>query len=201
MGLSQLSLVSPVDFPSEEANRLAAGAQDILQSATVVEHLESLVQDSRLVVACTARPRGFDLPELTPDKAAEVVLHHARSGPVAVLYGPERFGLSNEHLRLARYRVTIPTSPDYPSLNLAAAVQLMSYEIYKAAAGGCSGVEGHERSLPSTRDMELFYEHLHGVLKESGFINQKHPGKIMEKLRRLFARAEPDDTELNILRG
>ncbi|CAG0911953.1 unnamed protein product, partial [Cyprideis torosa] len=135
MGLSQLCLVNPIEFPHPTATQFAAGAGDILENATVDLALENALQDCHLVVACTARPRGFDLPEISPEEAAAMLLQHASLGPVAVLYGPERFGLSNDHLRLARYRVTIPTNPDYPSLNLAAAVQVMSYELQKAGFG------------------------------------------------------------------
>lgn len=199
MGLSQLVLVNPVDFPSQESERLAAGATDVLESARQVDELNAALLDSQLVVACTARPRGFDLPELTPEQAAGLLLENAAIGKVSVLYGPERFGLSNEQFKLARYRVTIPANPDYASLNLASAVQLMSYEIFKA--NGRETPANDARALPSTADMERFYAHLEETLDESGFINQAHPGKIMDKLRQLFMRAQPDMTELNILRG
>lgn len=201
MGLSELALVRPTDYPHEDATRLAAGAGDVLSQAVISPSLAETLADTRLVVACTARPRGFDLPELDAESAAALLVEQAALGRVAVLYGPERFGLSNEHLKLARYRVTIPANPDYPSLNLAAAVQLMSYEIRKALMARTDRQAPVQRVLPATDEMERFYQHLHQTLSASGFINKAHPGKIMDKLRFLFDRAEPDETELNILRG
>ena len=201
MGLGELALVNPTDYPHEDAVRLAAGASDVLDDASVSSQLESVLRETRLVVACTARPRGFDLPELDAEAAAKLLVEQSSLGKVAVLYGPERFGLSNEHLKLARYRVTIPANPDYSSLNLAAAVQLMSYEIRKAMLDHEQPDRSVQRVLPSTDEMERFYEHLHTTLYASGFINKAHPGKIMDKLRNLFDRAEPDQSETNILRG
>lgn len=201
MGLSAMALVRPTDYPHEDAVRLAAGAADVLAAARVSDSLQAVLADTRLVVACTARPRGFDLPELDAESAAALLVEQSARGPVAVLYGPERFGLSNAHLALARYRVTIPANPDYPSLNLASAVQLMSYEIRKALLDGSSRQAPPARTLPATGEMTRFYEHLHETLYASGFINRAHPGKIMDKLRHLFDRAEPDESELNILRG
>ncbi|MDO6459368.1 TrmJ/YjtD family RNA methyltransferase [Granulosicoccaceae sp. 1_MG-2023] len=201
MGLRRLALVQARDYPHEEATRLAAGAGDVLQAAQLSDSLQVTLADTRLVVACTARPRGFDLPELDAEQAAALLVEQAALGPVAVLYGPERFGLSNEHLRPARYRVTIPADPDYPSLNLAAAVQLISYEIRKAVLAQAGKAPRPARTLPPTREMEGFYQHLQRAIYDAGFINRAHPGKIMEKLRFLFDRAEPDQSELNILRG
>ncbi|CAG0910291.1 unnamed protein product, partial [Cyprideis torosa] len=131
--------------------------------------------------------------------AAHRLVESAVHGPVALLFGPERFGLSNEHLKWAHYRVTIPANPDYPSLNLAAAVQLMGYEIYKA--GGVQRSEPKSRQLPTAENLERFYAHLESTMSKTGFINRQHPGKIMDKCRHLFARAELSEEELNILRG
>ena len=131
MGLSDLVLVSPRDYPSPLADQMAAGAEDMLQKARVVDTLAHALQDCRLVVACSARTRSYDLPELNPWQAASKLHKHSGSSPVAVVFGPERMGLHNKDLDYAQHRVTIPANPDYNSLNLASAVQILSYEIYK----------------------------------------------------------------------
>lgn len=200
MGLSRLCLVNPISFPDAVATQFSAGAADVLEAAEIESELERALKDCHLVVACTARPRGFDLPEISPQDAASLLLQHAELGSVAVLYGPERFGLSNDHLRLARYRVMIPTNPDYPSLNLASAVQVMSYELRKASLSQLPRTDT-ERVLPSTEDTERFYVHMEETLKQTGFIRKHHPGNTLSKLKQLFNRAEPDVKELQMLRG
>ena len=202
MGMNQLYLVSPRDFPHEDANRLAASADDVLQNAVVVETLYEAVADCKMVIISTVRERGYDLPVLTPEKCAGQLLESSKQGPVALVFGPERFGISNEDLSLGKYRVTIPANPEYSSLNLAASVQTLSYEVYKQQTQGSS-----ENAAPDTReqvslkDMERFFEHLESTYQSTGFINSKHPGEVIKRLRQLFARAQPDQMEMNILRG
>jgi len=200
MGLNHLYLVDPIDFPSEEATKMAMSADDVVQQATVVESLYEAVKDCSVVVASTARSRGYDLPILTPEQSAEKLNNGAKTGKVALVFGPERMGLSNDDLALAKYRATIPTSPDYSSLNIAAAVQTLCYEVYKQHQD--TNLDEQEiRELPTAEALEKFYQHLEDTLDETGFIIKNHPGEVMQKLRHLFARAEPDSTELNILRG
>lgn len=204
MGLTDLVLVNPDDYyPSSEATKMAVSADDIVKNARQFDNLYDAVKDCSVVVASTARTRGYDLPVLTPEESAEMLYSAAKNTEkVALLFGPERMGLSNEDLQLAKYRVTIPTNPDYSSLNLAAAVQTLSYEILKQQNLGNVTINTElSRELPSTESMEKFYTHLEDTLDESGFIFKKHPGEVMNKLRALFARAQPDNTELNILRG
>ncbi len=203
MGLSDLALVNPLDFPSAEAQKMAASASDILDNAACFKHLYDAVKDCSVVIASTARNRGYDLPQLLPEESAQHLVFSSQQNKVALLFGPERMGLSNEDLQYAKYRVSIPTSPAYGSLNLAAAVQTLSYEIFKQANAEQNKQQkaSAQRDLPSTRQMQQFYSHLEETLNETGFIFKKHPGQIMQKLRTLFARAQPDKTELNILRG
>ncbi|MGB1310954.1 MAG: RNA methyltransferase [Leucothrix sp.] len=204
MGLSQLTLVEPRDFPSEEANKMASSAEDLLSDAIVVDTLLEAVHDCRLVVACTARPRTFDLPVLAPEKAASQLCATAKSGPVALVFGPERMGLHNDDIQLAHYRVTIPANPEYSSLNLASAVQILCYELRKQLEAGeehLSDSTEATQALPNIAQRENFYEVLEEVLNDSGFVNQQHPGQLMLKVRRLFSKAEPDESEMNILRG
>lgn len=200
MGLSQLFLVEPRDYPSEEANKMASSAEDLLEHAQVVGSLYEAVHDCELVVACTARPRTFDLPVLEPEQAAAQLFQKAEKCPVALVFGPERMGLHNDDIQLAHYRVTIPANPDYSSLNMASAVQILCYELRKQIVQ-TESVEEVARVLPNIAQRENFYETLEQVLNDSGFVNQQHPGQLMQKLRRFFSRAEMDESELNILRG
>lgn len=204
MGLTQLVLVEPRDYPSDEANKMASSAEDLLEHAVVVDSLYEAVNDCELVIACTARPRTFDLPVLEPESAAKQLYQTAETRPVALVFGPERMGLHNDDIQLAHYRVTIPANPDYSSLNLASAVQILCYELRKqiAVTDDASDVLAETpRVLPNIAQRENFYETLEVVLNDSGFVNQQHPGQLMQKLRRFFSRAEMDESELNILRG
>ncbi len=212
MGLTDLALVEPRDFPADEAIKMAVGASDVVKSANIYDSLFDAVKECKVVIASTARSRGYDLPELCPEKSAELLCLAAdKAHKVALVFGPERMGLSNDDLKFARYRVTIPTNPDYSSLNLAAAVQTLSYEIFKYSEqiikqgrnGGNKKIvnTSNIRDFPDSEAMEKYYSHLEEVLIESGFIFKNHPGEVMLKLRRLFSRAQPDKVELNILRG
>lgn len=207
MGLSDLCLVAPKDFPSPEANKMAAGAQDMLESITIVDTLEEALKDCTTIIATTARPRGYDLPELNPEQAANMLLSGAKNKPVALVFGPERMGLHNDDIRLAKYRVTIPANPNYSSLNMASAVQTLSYEIFKQANTKdndleltAKGFEQTKKDLPSSEDIERLYVHLEKVLKDIKFL-RPHQGETLDRIRHLITRAEPDVLEMNILRG
>ncbi len=206
MGLTDLCLVDPVDFQTDaglqESFKMSMSADDVVKNARVVNSLKEAVKDCTVVIASTARSRGYDLPELSPEESASMLYGHAQNNKVALVFGPERMGLSNEDLQVAKYRVTIPTSPDYSSLNLAAAVQTLSYEIYKKHNGLENIGEVYpEKSLPTSESLEQLYTHLEHTLGATGFIVKNHPGEVMQKLRTLFTRAELDNSELNILRG
>lgn len=211
MGLHNLWLVQPRNFPADDALKMARSADDIVLGATRVESVYAAVKDCQLVVASTARQRGYDLPVLNPEQCARQLINHAgvstgqvgTKQKVALLFGPERMGLNNDDLRYAHYRVTIPTSPDYSSLNMAAAVQTLSYEIFKQflqqEQQQPARVEVEER--PSIEDMERFYEHLEQALLEAGFIFRKHPGEVMLRFRQLFTKAQLTRSEVSMLRG
>lgn len=212
MGLSNLCLVAPKDFPSPEAEKMAAGATDVLANAQVYENLGEAIADCTVIVASTARPRGYDLPSLSPEQAADMLNQGANSSPVALVFGPERMGLHNDDIRLAKYRVTIPANPDYSSLNMASAVQTLSYELYKnhlahnptptdtASPAANSNTINKDEELPTSEDIERLYVHLESVLKDIKFL-RPHQGETMLRLRHLVTRAEPNTLELNILRG
>ncbi len=202
MGLTNLVLVNPLDFPSDEATKMAASADDVIKNATICGSVYEAVKDCSMVIASTARSRAYDLPELSPEESAKQLLLSAKNKKVALIFGPERMGLSNEDLQFAKYRVTIPTSPEYSSLNLAAAVQTLSYEVFKQySANVASNQVESEREQPSIEQMEQYFIRLEETLQDSGFIIKNHPGQIMQKLRSLFSRAQLDEVELNILHG
>lgn len=203
MGLNNLCLVSPRDFPNAEANKMAAGAEDMLQHVHIVDSLSAAVADCTAVIASTARPRGYDLPELNPEQAAQMLVGSATTSQVALIFGPERMGLHNDDIKFAKYRVTIPANPDYNSLNMAAAVQTLSYEIFKASQSKLSETTKTQfsaRELPSSADIERLLSHLEKVLHDIKFL-RPHQGETMHRLRNLLSRAQPDVLETNIIRG
>lgn len=206
MGLSDLALVAPKDYPSEEALKMAAGASDVLENASVHSSLTDAIKDCTAVIASTARPRGYDLPEVSPTQAAEILFASAKSAPAALIFGPERMGLHNDDIQHAKYRVTIPANPEYSSLNMASAVQTLSYEIYKHALSQsqqtvCARASVRaKKSFPSSQEVEFFYDHLESVLKDISFL-RPHQGETLQRLRHMYGRTELDVIELNILRG
>lgn len=202
MGLTRLSLVAPlVDLPNEEAVRRAVGAEDILHNADVHEALDGAVKDCHLIIGTTARKRSINWPQLSPPDAAEKLWEESYHGPVALLFGQEQSGLANQEVERCHYLVRIPTHPDYSSLNLASAAQILAYEVF---------LKGHTpptntlQDMPQYADqnsMSRFYKHLEEVLLELDFPIARPPVILMRKLVRLFNKARPSDEELRILRG
>ena len=202
MGLRELVLVSPRRFPDEEATARASGADDLLLSARVCDSLEQALTGCRLVIGTSARLRSVAWPQVQPRQAAAHLLEQARQGPVALLFGTEKSGLSNEELDRCQMLVNIPANAEYSSLNLAMAVQLLAYELRQAWLGDHAAAEPpREVPLARAEDLERFHEHLQRVLVASGFLDPEQPRQLMRRLRRLYARALPDEQELNILRG
>jgi tRNA (cytidine32/uridine32-2'-O)-methyltransferase len=199
MGLEELVLVRPVDFPSADAEARAVGAVDILHRAVVTESLPSVTSDCKLVVGVSARARELPLPLLDARSGGERIVQEAAMGdPVAVLFGPERDGLSNESLDACSYQLRIPTSPDFMSLNLAAAVQLVGYEIFMAGQSAPADACGNS-PYPSQEEVEFFYQHLERTLAERKFARGVNPERVNAKLRRLISRARPQAGELRLL--
>ncbi|MGC3872833.1 RNA methyltransferase [Halomonas sp. GXIMD04776] len=205
MGLSQLTLVNPRCFPDEEATRLAAGAEDVVINASVTNAMADAVADCVQVIGASARLRNLPLPHFDePDRMAEDTITVARSEPVALVFGRERFGLTNDELRHCTHQVSIPANPDYGILNLAQAVQVLCYELFRAQQR-TQQTHTHQAlprqtPLPSQEQLAHFYEHLHRVMKDVGFLTQPH-ARTEEHLHALFARAQPSRKELSILRG
>lgn len=200
MGLSNLYLVDPVSEPDGQASALAAGAGDVLGSATIVSTLQEAVADCGLVVGTSARSRTHSWPMLEPRECGQKLVQEVENYPVALVFGRENNGLSNEELQQCHFHVCIPANPEYSSLNLAAAVQTLCYEIRMGYLGR-EAIPEQEQEYPLNEDLERFYTHLESTLQKTNFIVANHPGMVMTKLRRLFNRARPESQELNILRG
>ena len=200
MGLDRLYLVRPRIFPSEEADRRAVSAIDILERAVVTEDLQSAVADCKLVVGGSGRTREFPLPFLDAREGGVRIVQEAMAGDhVAVLFGSEQHGLSNASLDACTYQLRIPTSPDLMSLNLASAVQLISYEIFMAASDRETPAEVDGSTYPSQDQLEFFYQHLERALGERDYYGPINPERVDLKLRRLITRARPKDNELRLL--
>lgn len=205
MGLRHLVLVAPLRYPDPEALALAAGADDILAQAHVVADLDEALVGCRYVLGTTARDRAIALPELSPRAAASALVQASASGDVALLFGRERTGLENEELMRCHGRVFIPCNPDYASLNLAAAVQVLSYEIrlQRLAIGELQArPETLPEAIPASADqLERLFAHLGEFMDEIDFHKGRSPDTVNQRLRRLFLRARLDAREIRILRG
>jgi len=205
MGLARLVLVAPERPLDEEAFRRSAGAEDVLGDAPVVATLAEAVADCRLVLGCTARARRVQLEELLPvDAAARVAGKAGEGAEVAVVFGRERTGLTNEELQLCHAAVHIPSDPAFSSLNLAAAVQVLAYEVRMRLLGDAAPTAGEPglREQPASHEqMESFFAQLGQTLDEIDFHKGRAPESAMRKLRRLFLRAEPSEQEVRLLRG
>jgi len=201
MGLDRLRLVAPERFPATEATVMAAGADDVLGRARVFPDVASAVADCGLVVGTTARSRHLPWRVVEPRQAAREIAGASATGEVAVLFGAERTGLTNEDIERCQLLLTIPTGPAYGSLNVAMAVAIVAYEILLASRGEEDATAARGIPLASAIEMERFYEHLERVLEEIDFRDRTGEGHLMARIRRLFNRAVLDQNEMNILRG
>ncbi len=200
MGLSHLCLVAPKLFPHVKADEMASGALDVLGQATVCETMSDAIADCRLVVGTSARSRAIPWPMLSPREFAEKAVIEPRTSKIAVVFGREQSGLTNEELQLCHYHIQIPSNPDYSSLNIAAAVQVIAYELRVAAALDKTELAWEDEYV-SAKDMQGFYDHLEQVLIQINFLNPDVPRQLMPRLQRLFNRVRLERMELNILRG
>lgn len=201
MGLEELVLVRPKQFPHSEATARASGADDVLARARVVQSVPEALAGCGFVAATTSRGRDQNFSVLDAHEAAERVVAESRRSPAAVLFGAERTGLTNEELEAAHILVRIPANPAYPSLNLAMAVQIVTYELYRAQG---ATVERPPREVPlaTPEEMQRLYEHLQQVMNEVDFRDRTQSGThLMARIRRFLQRAELDQNEVNILRG
>ena len=200
MGIHDLVLVDPVEPPDGRTTAMAAGAVDVLANLRVVDTLAEAVADCGLVIGSSARSRTLDWPMLDPRQAGAKSIAEAPQHKVALVFGRERTGLTNDELQQCHYHVCIPANPDYSSLNLAMAVQTICYEVRMHSLADKPQASPDE-AYPQQQDLDRFYVHLVQVLLQVNFLRADHPGNVMSKLRRLFNRVRPDSQELNILRG
>jgi TrmH family RNA methyltransferase len=205
MGLTHLSLVACADESAPDAVARAAGADDLLTNAEKHETLESALAGCVLAIGSSARERAIAWPALEPAEAANQLIAKSEEGAVALVFGAERTGLTNEELDLCQFVVTIPADPAFSSLNLAAAVQVLTYEVYRAAKAQSSTPSQADTSsrtrLATNTELQNYYEHLERVLVAIQFLDPDNPRKLMRRLTRLYNRAMPDANEINILRG
>lgn len=203
MGLQQLVVVNPQQpLDSEPALARASGAEDVLTAAVQVPDLDAALTGCSLVVGTSARNRSVPWPMLTPREVPDQLAQLPAGAELAILFGRERSGLTNEELARCHYHVHIPANPDYSSLNIAAAVQIMAYELRLAAlAGVSSGVDGAPKELAKAEDLAGYFAHMEAMLVDIGFADPNNLRQLMIKLRRFYLRAQPEPTELNILRG
>jgi tRNA (cytidine32/uridine32-2'-O)-methyltransferase len=201
MCLSELVLVAPVQFPHADASARASSAVDVLEKARVVKTLDEALEGCALVAGTSARQRGIGPPVLAPrDCMARLHAAAASGQQTALLFGRERIGLTNEELGRCHILVNIPSNPDYSSLNIAAAVQVLGYE-FMLARGAMPAV-GDSAEVPATaEEMEKLYLHIESAALETGFLDPASPKHLMRRIRRLFNRAQPDQNEVHILRG
>lgn len=199
MCLDQLVLVQPNRFPSAEATARASGADDLLEQARVCSSLDEAIQGSRLVIGASARLRSVDWPQLTPAACAAKVKSAVGMGPVSLLFGRENSGLTNDELGRCQYLVNIPSNPDYSSLNIAMAVQVICYELLVVASQGQP--DKTPRAVATADQLQGLFDHLQQTMVDVGFSDPRQSERLMLRLRRLFLRAEPEEDDINILRG
>ena len=202
MGIENLVLVNPKSFPDKQASVRATGALDVLEQATVCNSLKEAINQCTFVVGTSSRERGLSSPEISPRELGKRVWQEVQHGSVAIVFGRESSGLTNEELDLCQYATTIPTNWEFSSLNIASAVQVISYEIFMAKL---------EQQVPSPVDtvcelaksseLEYFFDHLQEVLLQIEFLDPKQPKLLMRRLRHLYARTHLTQVEVNILRG
>lgn len=200
MGLENLTLVAPKQFPDPEATARASRADDILQQAMVCNTLAEAIADCELIIGTSARSRTLTAPLLEPREGAEKIVSE-RASTTAIVFGPERVGLNNEQLHHCHFHLTIPVNPDYGSLNLASAVQIICYELRLAHLSGQQAITTDSEPLARGNDMDNLYQHMEKVLSEIDFFKPNQSQHTMLQLKRLFNRQRMERREVNILRG
>ena len=201
MGLHRLYLVSPKSFPDPRAHELSAGADDLFQTTIVTDSLAEALKGCQLVLATSARPRDIALPGLTPAASAALVAETPEHTEIAIVFGREHAGLTNDELLHCHYHINIPSNPAYSSLNLAQAVQIIAYELRMKLLSPVASVEMSADSQATAEEVELFYTHLREVLVDIDFLKPSNPRRLLQRVRRMFNRIKLEHMEINILRG
>lgn len=216
MGLTHLVLVNPKEYPSHEASVRSSGALDVLDSAVVVDTIEEALADCRLIIGTSSRNRALPWPLIEPRDMGEIIRQQTEARPVAIVFGRESTGLLNEELQLCHYHVNIPANPEYMSLNLAAAVQLIAYEVRLASKiessqnvnteqgysdAPADDLDKESEQLASFEEVNGLYNHLESTMKQTEFYNPEQPKLLPARIRRVLAKAHLNKGEVNILRG
>ncbi len=201
MGLSELYLVAPEKFPHAKALEMAVNATELLEQAVIVDNLAEALTACTFVVGTSARTRTIPWPVCTPREMADRVKQEPSNAHTAIIFGREQSGLTNEELQHCHLHIQIPANPEYSSLNLAQAVQVVAYELRLASLDSSPIKEEWDYRLATADEMEKFFQHLQELLIQVDFLKMSAPRKLMTRLRRLFFRARPDVMEMNILRG
>lgn len=205
MGLSKLVLVEPKEFPTAKATWRAAGAKDVLDNVELAPSLDEALKDCGLVIGTSARERRIPWPLITPRECGDRVARESTQHKVAILFGREDRGLTNEELQKCHFHVHIPANPEYSSLNIAAAIQVITYEIRMSALAPETGepLRFDDWDVPPAKHeaVEMYYQHLEETLHKLGFLDPENPRQTVTRLRRLFNRIRMDEMELSILRG
>ena len=201
MQFSELALVNPKIFPDDAATVRASGATDILENATVHQTLQDALVGTHVVIGASARLRTLNWPQLNPREMTEMIQKRDHSQSVAIVFGRENSGLTNEELEHCNFLLHIPTNPDFSSLNVAAAVQVVVYELFMSQQTDTNDDDTERAELAPAEDLERFYQHLEQTLIDLEFLNPENPRQMMRRLRRLFNRVEIEQVEMNILRG
>ena len=201
MGIVNLALVKPKDFPSNEAIYRSKAAKDVLESAQIYENLEDAVSDCELVIGTSARGRKVPWPVLDPKDAADRVAVHSENNKVAIVFGREDRGLTNQELGLCNLHVHIPADPEYSSLNLSQAVQILVYEIRVSILKDQECEEYWDVDLATNEQTERLIDHMDELMKEVEFYDVQNPRKLLLRVRRFFKRSRIDVMEANIFRG
>ena len=205
MGLSRLVLVDPKDYPSDKAVWRAAGALDVLDKIEIVATLDEAIKDCGLVIGTSARERRIPWPLLTPRECGDRVCAESMQHEIAIVYGREDRGLTNEELHKCHFHVHIPGNPEYPVLNIASALQVICYEIRMSFLAHEHGQPIHydDWDVPPAKqeELEYYFTHLFETLEQLGFYDPENPKQTATRLRRLYSRIRPDQMELSIMRG
>lgn len=215
MGFGRLYLVSPEEFPSNTATWRSAGAADVLEQAVVVDHFDDAIKDCQLVIGSSARNRRIPWPMVDPRACGKLVAQHGEKEQIAIVFGREDRGLTNDELQRCHYHVNIPADADYGVLNIAAAIQVVVYELRMAIlewrdnaseTGKCQpmmevATVRWDEEVATANELELFLEHLEQTLVDIEFHDRENPRQLMTRLRRLYTRSRLDKMEVNILRG
>ncbi len=200
MGLHKLALVEPCEHQVYDCYARASGAEDIVDNAMVCDDLKSAISESTLVVGTSARLRSLAWPQLSPRECAPMMAEHTQRGPVSIVFGRERSGLTNDELALCSVLLNIPTADNFSSLNVAAAVQVVAYELLCASRE--QPVPAQDAEVPAEQvALEQFYEHFFSVLEDVGYFDPANPRHLPLRVRRLFNRAHLSVSELQVLRG